>query len=541
MSPGDSTAGNSSPNLILTGFMGTGKTTVGREVARRLGWPFVDMDAEIEARAGKSIPRIFAEEGEAAFREMESSLCRELSRRSGWVIATGGGALIDPDNREVVQASGTVVCLTCDVEGILERLRRKPQGRPLLAVDDPRAEIEHLLAARQEAYAAIPWQVDTTGLSVAQIAGRVLALAQVVTLPVHHPGGQYAIHIGEGLLDQVGGALRMADLAPGSRAALVVPEPLAPLYGERVVASLKRAGYEPFLCPIPDGEEHKTLDTVAALYDRFLDGRLDRSGLVVSVGGGVGGDIAGFAAASFMRGLPFVQVPTTLLAMTDASVGGKTGVDLPQGKNLVGAFKQPEVVVIDPAVLATLPQAEIRSGMAEVLKHGLVADPQLFAELETPPQEGRLPLSVAQLARSLRVKIEIVESDPYEQGRRAVLNLGHTVGHGLERLSGFSLRHGEAVAIGLVAAARIAARLDRAAPTLVSRIETALMAWGLPVRCPPYDVAAIWEAMSHDKKRRGRSLRWVLPHDVGQVEIVSDVPTEVVRSVLCEIGARESR
>jgi len=542
MSPGGSMGSkNQRPNLILTGFMGTGKTTVGREVARRLGWPFLDMDAEIEVRAGKSIPRLFAEEGEAAFREMESALCRELSRRSGWVIATGGGALIDPDNREVMRASGTVVCLTCDVEGILERLRRKPQGRPLLAVDDPRAEIERLLAARQEAYAAIPWQIDTTGLSVAQIAERVLALAQMMTLPVRHPSGQYAIHIGEGLLDQVGGALRMAGLAPGSRAALVVPAPLAPLYGERVRASLERAGYEPFLCPIPDGEEHKTLDTVAALYDRFLDGRLDRSGLMVSVGGGVSGDIAGFAAASFMRGLPFVQVPTTLLAMTDASVGGKTGVDLPQGKNLVGAFKQPEVVVIDPEVLATLPQAEIRAGMAEVLKHGLLADPQLFAELETPPQEGRLPLSVAQLARSLRVKIEIVESDPYERGRRAVLNLGHTVGHGLERLSGFSLRHGEAVAIGLVAAARIAVRLGLAAPVLVSRIEAALTAWGLPVRCPPYDVAAIWEAMGHDKKRRGRSLRWVLPYDVGQVEIVPDVPPEVVRSVLCEMGARESK
>jgi len=542
MFPGDSMADkNQRPNLILTGFMGTGKTTVGREVARRQGWPFMDMDAEIEARSGKSVPRIFAEEGEAAFREMESALCRELSRRSGWVIATGGGALVDPANRKVMQASGITICLTCDVESILERLRRRPQGRPLLAVDDPRAEIERLLATRREAYAAIPWQIDTTGLSVAQIAGRVLALAQMVTLPVRHPGGQYTIHIGQGLLDQVGGALRTAGLAPGSRAALVVPGPLVPLYGDRVRASLERAGYEPFLCSIPDGEEHKTLDTVAALYDHFLDGRLDRSGLVVSVGGGVTGDIAGFAAASFMRGLPFVQVPTTLLAMTDASVGGKTGVDLPQGKNLVGAFKQPEVVVIDPDVLATLPRAEIRSGMAEVLKHGLLADPQLFAELETPPQGGRLPLSVAQLARSLRVKIEIVEGDPYEQGRRAVLNLGHTVGHGLERLSGFSLRHGEAVAVGLVAAARIAVRLGRAAPALVSRIEAALIAWGLPVRCLPYDVAAIWEAMGHDKKRRGRSLRWVLPYDVGQVEIVSDVPPGVVRSVLCEMGAKESK
>jgi len=540
MSPGDSTGQSPRPNLILTGFMGTGKTAVGREVARRLGWPFLDMDAEIEARAGKSIPRLFAEDGEAAFRAMESALCQELSRRQGWVIATGGGALVDAANREAMLSSGTAVCLTCEVDEILRRLTRSDNPeRPLLDVVNPRAEIERLLAARRAAYAAVPWQIDTTGLTVDQIAAQVLALARVVTLPVRHPGGQYPIHIGQGLLDHVGDALGAADIAPDSRVAIVAPTNLVPLYGQRVRASLRRAGYEPFLCAIPDGEQHKTLATVAGLYDRFLDGRLDRSGLVLSLGGGVTGDIAGFAAASFMRGVPFVQAPTTLLAMTDASVGGKTCVDLPQGKNLVGAFKQPEVVVIDPAMLATLPKAEIRSGMAEVLKHGVLADAQLFAELESPPGDATLPISGSQLARSLRVKIEVVEKDPYERGWRAVLNLGHTVGHGLERLSGFRLRHGEAVAIGLVAAARIAARLDRAAPTLAGRIEAALSAWGLPVRCPAHSVAAIWAALTHDKKRRGRTLRWILPRAIGQVEIASAVPEAVVRSVLREMGARE--
>jgi 3-dehydroquinate synthetase len=224
--------------------------------------------------------------------------------------------------------------------------------------------------------------------------------------------------------------------------------------------------------------------------------------------------------------------------MADASVGGKTGVDLPQGKNLAGAFKQPVLVAIDPTVLATLPEEEVRSGMAEVIKHGLIGDPDLFAELETPAFSLQSPISTSQLAHTLGVKIEVVEQDPFEQGRRAVLNLGHTVGHALERLSEFNLRHGEAVAIGMVAAARIAAALGRADGDLVTRIESTLDAWDLPVRCPPYQVNAIWEAMAYDKKRRGRALRWILPHAIGQVEIAEDVSQDVVRSVLQDLGAR---
>jgi shikimate kinase/3-dehydroquinate synthase len=197
--------------------------------------------------------------------------------------------------------------------------------------------------------------------------------------------------------------------------------------------------------------------------------------------------------------------------------------------------------VIDPAVLETLPEDEIRSGMAEVLKHGILGDPDLFAELESTTPDLRHPLSSAQLGRALQVKIQVIEKDPFEQGRRAVLNLGHTVGHGLERLSGFALRHGEAVSIGMVAAARIAAELGRCVPSLPGRIEAALAAWGLPVRCPPFDTGAIWQAMAHDKKRRGRALRWILPRAIGEIEIVDDVPPHLVQSVLSELGARSEQ
>ncbi len=539
MCPGDSR------NLILTGFMGTGKTTVGRAVAQRLNLPFVDMDVEIETRAAKSVPRIFAEDGEATFRAMEAALCEELGKQGGRVIATGGGALVDPNNRAVLTRSGTIVCLTCDVEEIVRRLDGGDNSdRPLLDTADPHAEIRRLLEVRREAYAAIPWRIDTTGLSVEEIAEQAMQFAGVVTVPVRHPGGEYSIHIGEGLLAHVGEALRAAGTPDGNRIAVVSNPVVAPLYGAQVEAALRSAGFQSFACSVPDGEKHKTLATVSSLYEQFLAAGLDRGDTVLSLGGGVTGDIAGFAAATFMRGLSFGQIPTTILAMADASVGGKTGVDLPQGKNLVGAFKQPALVVMDSAVLATLPTEEIRSGMAEVIKCGVIGSPDLFAELEAGAGEHCswwVGGGMTWIARALRVKIDVIQEDPFERGRRAVLNLGHTVGHGLERLSGFALRHGEAVSIGMVAAARIAAELGWADPSLAGRIAAALTAWDLPVRCPPFDVDAIWEAMSHDKKQRGGTLRWVLPRTIGDVVVATDVPPTVVRSILRDMGARSEK
>ncbi|MGC9400430.1 MAG: 3-dehydroquinate synthase [Anaerolineae bacterium] len=521
-------------NLVITGFMGTGKSAVGEEVAQRLGRPFVDMDTEIAARAGKSVARIFAEDGEATFRRMEAALCAELAAREGLVVATGGGALVNPESRTRMLAVDTVVCLTADVPTILRRTRVEGgAARPLLQGDDPRAEIERLLAEREAAYAAIPWQVKTMGKSIAAVADEVAAFAQVHTLRVRYPGGAYPVHVGAGLRHHLGDALRAADIPPASKIAVVSNPKVAALYGADVAAALQEAGRSYLAITIPDGEQHKTLSTVATLYERFLADGLDRSGTVLSLGGGVTGDLAGFAAATFMRGVRFVQVPTSLLAMVDASVGGKTGCDLPQGKNLVGAFKQPALVLIDPEVLATLDPAEFRSGMAEVLKHGVIGDAALFAALEAGP--GAVgEMDAARLARALRVKIEIVEADPFEEGRRAVLNLGHTVGHALERLSGYTLRHGEAVAVGMVVAARLAERLGLADPGLAARLAAALAAWGLPTRAPSYPVASIVGAMVHDKKRRAGRLRWVLPRSIGAVEIVDGVPPGAVEAVLQE-------
>lgn len=564
-------------NLVLTGFMGTGKTAVGQEVARRLGRAFVDMDAVIETRAGKSIARIFETEGEGPFRQREAALCRELAAQEDLVIATGGGALVDADNRKAFLATSIVICLNASVDQILARVgaagsvgvrpqqvlqegcgsdragpdtaadpSREVAVRPLLDVPDPRARIERLLAQREVAYAAIPWQVSSENRPVGEIASDVVGLATArslsVTVPSAMPGlrhdGGYEIHIGDDTLLYLGGAVRAAGIPRGTRIAVVSNEVVAPLYGDATLSSLEGSGFHPVLCSLPDGEVYKRLKTVRDLYDQLLAHDLDRSGVVLALGGGVTGDIAGFAAATHMRGVPFVQVPTTLLAMTDASVGGKTGVDLPQGKNLVGAFKQPEMVFIDLGVLDTLPPEELRSGMAELLKHAIIGDPQLFEALA-----GDATVTPGILARSLQVKIDIVEEDPLERGRRAVLNLGHTTGHALERLSHFRMRHGEGVAIGMVVAARIAEVTGRAEAGLADRISAALEALGLPVVCPPspggapLPADAIIAAMRYDKKRRGKRLRWILPLAIGDVVIADDVPDAVVRQVLIELKA----
>lgn len=520
-------------NIVLGGFMGTGKSALGKLVAHKLERRFVDMDATIEAQAGKPITRIFAEDGEAAFRKMEADLCRDLSQEQNLVIACGGGTLIDAQNRALLQARGLLICLEAAPEVILERVGGDAQ-RPLLNVVDPVAEIRRLLEQRSAAYRDIPWHIDSGTLTPDDAATRSIALSEMRILPVRHPAGNYLIYVGSGLLAHLGDVLLDSDVPAGSRVAVVTNTVVGPLYAARAEAALEQAGFSTWRCTLPDGEAHKNLDTVAGLYKQLLAGKLDRSGTVLALGGGVSGDMAGFAAATFMRGMRFIQVPTSLLAMTDASVGGKTGVDLPQGKNLVGAFKQPHAVVIDPSVLETLPQEEFYSGMAEMIKHGVIGAPDLFADLAAAAKHGEQQIGAELVARSLRVKIAIVEEDPYEKGRRAVLNLGHTVGHALEQLSNYSLRHGEGVSIGMVAAAKIAAAMDLAPATLAKEIADLLTAWHLPVELPPCAPEEIYAAMTHDKKRQGKALRWILPRAIGNVEICAHVPEELVKAVLTQ-------
>ena len=561
------------PNIVLTGFMGTGKSSVGREVAAQLGRHFLDLDDLIAARAGKPIPQIFAQDGEPAFRALEAQACQELREASGQVIAAGGGAVLNAANREALASGGTVICLEAKPDVIARRLAGG-DGRPLLSTLDPdpatgaglggrapnrQARIAELLAQRAAAYALAPHHLDTGPLTVVQAAERVMGIAfglaegghripvgrgaltgmersaeeGTTAHPLHPPVPPYDVLIAEGVLAEgAGKRLLDAGLVPG-RCAVITNPIVGEHWAAALVTSLAAAGFEPRLYAVPDGEGHKTLATAGDLFRRLADDRLARNEAVVALGGGVIGDLAGFVAATWLRGVPFVQVPTSLLAMVDASIGGKVAVDLPQGKNLVGAFKAPALVLADPLVLRTLPGVEFRCGLAEIAKAAVIGDPALFERMA-----GSGPRSLTgMIADAVRVKVRIVERDPFESGERAWLNLGHTFGHALELISGYSLRHGEAVALGMIAAAELSAALGRCDRTLPVRIRGVVDRLGLPVETAFEPDEAI-AAMATDKKRRGLGLRFVLPRRIGQVEVVSDIPAEAVRTAWDTIRAR---
>lgn len=338
---------------------------------------------------------------------------------------------------------------------------------------------------------------------------------------VKSPNGEYPILVDNGLLSKLGE--RAAELSLDRRAAVVTNTTLAPLYGEALVSALPNA----HLITIGDGEQYKTLATASFLYDEFARVGLDRSSIVIALGGGVVGDVAGFAAATYMRGVRFVQIPTSLLAMVDSSVGGKVGVDLPQGKNLVGAFKQPEAVIIDPRVLQTLPTQQWRCGMAEVIKHGFLADESLHdPALWTPEQAETL------ITRAVKVKVDVVERDPYEQNIRAHLNLGHTFAHAIETVSNYQWLHGEAVGIGLVGAGMLSARIGLCSPEFAVRIEQVVEAVGLPTRMGALSPEDVFAAMATDKKWREGKSRFVLLEEMGKPRIVEGVSEVDVLAIL---------
>jgi 3-dehydroquinate synthase len=356
-------------------------------------------------------------------------------------------------------------------------------------------------------------------------------------LCVRAPGADYSIILGRGLLERLGALSTRAGL--GRRVVVATDENVAALYGERVLAALGGAGFEPAVAVMPAGEPAKHWGSVSLFVDAFVRAALGRDGWVAALGGGVVGDTAGFAASIYMRGVPCVQVPTTLLAMADSSVGGKVGVDHPSGKNLLGAFKQPHMVVADLDTLDTLPPVQVGCGMAEVIKAGIIGDPDLFDLVErATPQDFDFE---AALPRAITVKRDIVEADPYEAGSRMLLNMGHTFGHALETCTGYARLHGIAVGQGLVLASRLARRLSMCDSGVEERTRAVLDRWQLPGRWGAPDLTGdddahrVYAAMLGDKKRRDGHLRLVLPEAVGSVRVVEDVAREDILAVLREL------
>jgi 3-dehydroquinate synthase len=369
-------------------------------------------------------------------------------------------------------------------------------------------------------------------------------LAPISTIPVALGEKAYPVVIGEGSLASLGERIRGLGFREGSRVLVVSNPAVNNPYGGVVLASLERADLVATMLVLEAGEEQKTTATVARIHDEAFALRLERGSLIVALGGGVVGDMAGFAAATWLRGIAVVQVPTTLLAMVDAAIGGKTGVNHPGGKNLIGAFHQPRLVLIDPTTLATLPPREFRAGMAEVIKYGVIGDPELFAALEAAsardPQAGLASIEAVGpvllqtlLERSAAAKAQVVAADEHEGGLRAILNYGHTLGHAVETLSGYGLwLHGEAVALGMLAAGEIAVAMHLWSPAEQERQRALIAAAGLPLRWPDLNPEAVLACLQGDKKVRQGRVRFVLPTAIGRVEIRDDVEADCIRKAL---------
>ena len=516
-------------NIVLTGPPGAGKSSVGRLLGERLNREFVDTDAIVESMAGKPIYEIFQEDGEPAFRRMEIEACRQVAEPADRVIACGGGALEDEGNRALMEAGGTLVCLTAEPEALLVRLGIDG-SRPLLVGETPSEHLQALLEKRQNTYGSVQTQIDTTALAAEEVADRIAddpLSKRTSRMTARRPRPGYEVLLGGELITNLSGWLEQAQLSPPY--VVVSDSNVAPLYEAVIRSSLKCS-----FVTVPAGEQHKSQETLSDLYAAFIKAGLDRSGTLIALGGGVLLDLAGFAAASYMRGIRWAALPTTLLAVVDASLGGKVGINFEGGKNLIGAFHPPNIVLADLTTLTTLSQDDIRTGLAEMIKAALIGDADLFTRMESGPPW----ISRSWIQRVMKIKLSIVDEDPQEQGDREVLNLGHTFAHGLEAASDYSLSHGQAVSIGLVGATRLAGALDRGDADLLDRVQHVLIRFGLPMSYSGLDTERILNSMKMDKKSRAGRTRFVIPVRPGKVETGVEAPEALIQEIVD--GLRET-
>lgn len=531
-------------NIILIGMMGAGKTTVGKLLAKHLGKTFIDSDEEIQRRTGVTIPHIFDVEGEAGFRMRETGVIQELLMRDGIVLATGGGAVLNPQNRTTMKQNGIVVYLKSNVHDLWQRTRHD-HNRPLLQTENPRARLQELHDQRDPLYMETADLIVNTGKQSVQILLEKLqhqledikpkntTMDSMQTLNVGLAERSYPIHIGSGLLERID---LLLPHIPRKRTVIVSNTTVAPLYLQRLSDGLMANGVQVQSVILPDGEQYKSGESLNTIYDALLTARSERSTPLIALGGGVIGDITGYAAATYLRGVPFIQIPTTLLSQVDSSVGGKTGINHPLGKNMIGAFYQPRVVLADTTVLDTLPDKELRAGIAEVIKYGLIRDLPFLEWLEANMSKllarDTEALQYA-IARSCQNKAEVVGSDERESGERALLNLGHTFGHAIENGMGYGVwLHGEAVAAGTIMAADLSQRLGWLSAQDVARVRKLFEQSGLPVISPKLGTGKYLVLMGLDKKVADGKIRFVLLKSLGQAVMTGDVPQALLEQTL---------
>jgi shikimate kinase/3-dehydroquinate synthase len=547
--------------IVLIGFSGTGKSSVARGLAKRLGWSAADSDVEIERQWGASIPTVFRDHGEAAFRSSERGILEQLLAREQVIIATGGGAPVDPGvwDENMLGGEGTlVVALDASSESILARLQRQAalEGemfeRPLLAGPDPLARIQDLKAGRQSVYDRAHLTFSSEDVSVDEVAEEIAGVCrtadgQPLSVRLDATSGASDIRVGPGVISRTGEWVR--DRWPNARRAWIVTDAnVGPLHAASAEAGLRAAEFAISTHAVPPGEGSKSLATAGELYNWLLGGGVERGDVVVALGGGVVGDLAGFVAATVLRGIGLVQVPTSLLAAVDSSVGGKTGINHAAGKNLIGAFLQPALVIVDTKLLTTMPCRERRSGWAEVVKHAVI-------QRSTPGGERGdlsqvLARNAARLAhleepatsyvvwRNIGLKAAVVAADEREAGIRAFLNFGHTLGHAIEAAD-YHLMHGEAVALGMRAASELGVLSGTCSRPEAEKIGRLIDQFDLPSSANMQESRVV-SLLGSDKKRFAGRQRFVLPLDGGGVVIRDDIADEAVREALRTVNTARS-
>ncbi len=545
--------------VALVGLPGSGKSAVGEALARRLGWRHVDTDALIVAAAGLEITEIFAAEGEAGFRARELAALRQaLAGDEPTVLSCGGGLAAHPQSGPLLFDGAWVVWLDAADSVLLRRLGAAAD-RPLLR-DDPAGNLRRLRAERAAAHSRANLRVDVDDWDVEQVVDAVVDALSGARLPACRAASSgrttppasaavvrrdlvvdlgarsYPVAVAPSAVEEVA-----AVLPAGTTRVAVVTDRAVLAAGRRLATSLRRGGVQATVIPVAGGEAVKTWSSAGRLVTRLAALGLDRGDCVVAVGGGTVGDLAGFAAASYQRGIAVVQVPTTLLAMVDSAIGGKTGVNLPQGKNLAGAFWQPSAVICDVDLLSTVPERDWRAAFAEIVKYSMIAAADLRAALD-----GALDALLARdaaalvpvIARCCEIKAAVVSDDEREAGRRAILNYGHTVGHALETVTGHgdALVHGEAVAAGMRVAGLLSVRLNGCPGDDVRWQDETLRRCGLGA-VPQVDPAQVIAATRADKKSRAGAVRWVLLDRLGAASFGHLVPEDEAERALREVQA----
>ena len=546
--------------VVLIGPTGSGKSATGRLLAMLLHWQFIDLDEEIARISGMAVPEIFAREGERGFRNRESAALKSVAERRCVVIATGAGIVERASNRALLHKHSRVVALLASAETIWRRLLEHAASptelgrqRPMLAGSDPLQRLGSLHRRRAPLYAEADETLVVENLTAADAASRIAASlvgrgllsddgAEYIRLHVPtQQGSSYDIIVGWSAITSL--AKELSALRLPKRLHVISDDAVGALYEPPLLTALQDEGFAPLVCRVPVGEGSKSAAQLEAIYDWLAARRAERSEAVLALGGGVVGDLGGYAAATWLRGVPLVQIPTSLLAQVDASIGGKVAINHPQGKNLIGAFYPPRLVLSDPAMLMTLPERQYIEGLAEVVKHGVAFDAAYFDEIERTAIGllRREPVALTRaIAGSAAIKAAVVQEDEREgeHDRRILLNYGHTIGHALEAVAGYGVwLHGEAVAAGMCVAARLGVRLGVTPVEVVERQEQLLTSLGLPTSLEGVSATALMGAIFWDKKVRSGAVRWVLPTALGHSAVVSDVPLEAVREALLAVGA----